>query len=74
MRRFSDARGQVWTAALASGSYGAMEIMFSPQGATTCIFRHSLEARTAAEAQDLLAGLSDETLRERLAHAEEWAD
>lgn len=71
MRRFQDADGLEWTAALSPGSYGSVTLMFAAT-ADTAIYWLSLEAATAAEAQELLAGFSDDELRRRLARAEQW--
>lgn len=71
MRRFHDADGLEWTVALSTGSYGSVTLMFAA-AADTAIYWTALEAATAAEAQDLLDGLSDADLRERLARAEQW--
>ena len=71
MRRFQDGEDREWTVAVASGSYGAMTLMFSPAGdARICWV--ALEATTAAEAQDMLTNFSDDELRVRLATAEVW--
>lgn len=71
MRRFHDADGLEWTAALSAGSYGNVTLMFAAT-ADTAIYWLALEAATAAEGHELLAGFSDEELRQRLAHAEQW--
>jgi len=71
MRRFHDASGTEWTVALSAGSYGSMTLMFSPAG-DSAIFWLALEAATAAEGQDMLAGFSDAELCRRLDLAERW--
>lgn len=71
MRRFHDSDGLEWTVALSPASYGSVTLMFAAP-ADTAIYWLSLEATTAAEAQELLDGLSDGDLRERLARAEQW--
>ncbi len=71
MRRFADEAGLEWTVALSAGSYGSITLMFSAAGDTT-VYWLSLEATTAAEGQDMLAGFSDDELRRRLAAAEAW--
>lgn len=71
MRRFADAAGTEWTVALSAGSYGSVTLMFSAAGDTS-IYWLALEVETAAEGQEMLAGLSEDDLRERLAVAEMW--
>lgn len=71
MRRFHDAHGLEWTVALSAGSYGSVTLMFAA-AADTAVYWLSLEAATAAEAQELLDGFSDEELRQRLVRAEQW--
>jgi hypothetical protein len=73
MRRFDDAEGREWTAALSAGSYGSITLMFSARGDTT-IYWLALEAATAAEGHDMLAAFSDDELRERLSTAEAWRE
>ncbi|PSQ91864.1 MAG: hypothetical protein BRD57_03710 [Proteobacteria bacterium SW_6_67_9] len=71
MRRFTDRDGVEWTVALSAGSYGSITLMFSAQGDTR-VYWIALEAATAAEGQTMLAELSDDELRSRLAVAEPW--
>lgn len=71
MRRFQDTDGLEWTVALSAGSYGSVTLMFAAT-ADTAIYWLALEAATAAEAQELLDGFSDDDLRQRLARAERW--
>ena len=71
MRRFVDAAGREWTVALSAGSYGSVTLMFSVAG-DTAVYWGALEAETAAEGHEMLAGFSDDELRERLNGAEAW--
>ena len=73
MRRFADPGGREWTVALSAGSYGSVTLMFSATG-DTMIYWLALEATTSAEGQEMLAGFSDEELRERLEQAEAWLE
>lgn len=71
MRRFHDEAGAEWTVAISAGSYGAMTLMFAAAGDSAVAWL-ALEAENAAEAQQMLAGFSDEQLRERLARSQWW--
>ncbi len=71
MRRFRDAQGAEWTAAVSAGSYGAMTLMFAVAGDTAVCWL-ALEAENAAEAQQMLADFSDDELRERLGQSRWW--
>ena len=71
MRRFPDHAGREWTVGLSAGSYGAITLMFSATG-DTAVYWLALEAATAAEGEEMLAGFSEDDLRERLAAAEAW--
>lgn len=73
MRRFADEAGREWTVALSAGSYGSVTLMFSATGDTT-IYWITLEAATAAEGQEMLAGFSEDELRVRLDAAEAWLE
>lgn len=73
MRRFHDGEGAEWTAAVAAGSYGAVTLMFAANG-NSAVCWLALEADNAAEAETMLAELSDADLRSRLARAEWWGD
>ncbi len=71
MRRFADQGGVEWTVALSAGSYGNITLMFCARGDTS-VYWIALEATTAAEGESMLAALSDDELRARLADAEAW--
>ena len=72
MRRFVDGNGTEWTVALSNASYGSITLVFSATGDPGSLYWLGLEAETAAEAQILLDGQSDDDLRARLARAESW--
>ena len=71
MRRFHDTGGSEWTVAVSAGSYGAITLMFARTGDTGVSWL-ALEAENAAEAQAMLADLSDDELRARLEHSQWW--
>jgi hypothetical protein len=71
MRRFQDGEGVEWTVAVSAGSYGAITLMFAARGDSGVCWL-ALEADNAAEAETMLAELSEDDLRARLARAEWW--
>jgi hypothetical protein len=71
MRVFEDAGGHVWDVMVGRGSWGSLVILFSLRGDNENRTA-DLTAETARQAEQELAALSDDELRERLAGSKPW--
>ena len=71
MRSFDDNHGRQWQAALLEASYGNISLVFSPlrDGEVRHVM---MAAETLVQAQEQLAALDDDGLREQLAQAQPW--
>ena len=71
MRIFEDAEGRSWDAMLGRGSWGSLVLLFSLRGDNENRTA-DLAAETVRQAEQEVAGLSDDELRERLADSKPW--
>ncbi|HEX6550102.1 MAG TPA: hypothetical protein VF117_05460 [Gammaproteobacteria bacterium] len=71
MRTFTDSEGQVWDAAAAFGSFGAVQLIFSRHNGKE-LRSCGMQAETLHEAQRELAACTETALRKRLQTAEPW--
>ncbi|MCZ2104567.1 MAG: hypothetical protein OZ923_13740 [Comamonadaceae bacterium] len=71
MRQFDDAQGATWQVAPLDASYGQMMLVFSPLSGGD-IRQRPMAADTLPQAEEELAALADEALRELLRAADPW--
>lgn len=71
MRVIEDAEGRSWDALVGRGSWGSLVILFSLRGANENR-TSDLASETVRQAEQELAALTDDELRERLAGSRSW--
>ena len=71
MRIVQDGEGRSWDVLVGRGSWGSLVILFSLRGANENRTA-DLASETVRQAEQEVAALSDEELRERLAESKPW--
>lgn len=71
MRVIEDAEGRSWDAIVGRGSWGSLVILFSLRGPNENR-TFDLASETVRQAEQELAALTDDELRERLAGSKPW--